>query len=113
MTPSTFESVFNQPTITVLQEDVLNGKKGDSRLCPIALAARRVFGDRRVDVTPAVLIVHDHDGQHWFTLPSEARKFQEEFDTAKWDDFDRLLDVDFQPLTFPLLPYDPPEKDRN
>ena len=79
--------------IRVLRRDIKNGKIGDCKLCPVALATRRarIMPLSNIDVGGYAL---DFDG-HW-RVPIEVAAFVTDFDNglpvqpfsflAKWDD---------------------------
>ena len=76
--------------IQVTQDDLDVGKPNDCDLCPIALAAYRVFGCK-VSVDYGAIEVFDSDsGQYGpariFYLPEEAQRFVEAFDLEESTD---------------------------
>lgn len=69
-------------TITVTQEDIDKGRRESSCNCPIALAARRVFVNDSVRVSPFDLVLYAKDDEEvrYRMLPQEAARFIEQFD---------------------------------
>jgi hypothetical protein len=73
-------------TITVLQDDIDKGKKGDTRECAIALAAKRdladLLGEDEISVCFGVISMFDasHTVCH---LPHEACIFIKAFDRGQ------------------------------
>lgn len=74
--------------ITVTQEDIDNGERGDECRCPIALALNRIVPGGKVHSYSAEL----PKGREEIPLPSAACYFVEKFDTGK----------PVQPFTFDL-----------
>lgn len=84
-------------TIEVTQEDIDNGQKCSTSLCPIALASARCFAnagvmDTRLSDAPMVSVKSIcmwHKGENWtktfmaIKLPQEASTFITDFDKGK------------------------------
>jgi hypothetical protein len=69
---------MSKHTITVLQDDIDNGQKRNSRNCAIALAAMRDLNEDMVMVLRRHLNTYSNPEQ--FLLPAEARMFALQFD---------------------------------
>lgn len=73
-------------TISVTDDDLANGKPGNSEEDAIALAARRLFPAAKVFACPAILIVRQQGCPDvWYSLPPEARELMELLDHGHWD----------------------------
>jgi hypothetical protein len=66
--------------IHVTQEDIDQGRAGDSHECPIALAIRRETGGKEPDVHDTIFMLKGW--QAYKSLPDEAMRFIELFDCA-------------------------------
>lgn len=88
-------------TIQVTQQDIVEGIPRDCALCPIALAAARVFTTKPAEeiwvVEDALFAVWD-DTAHRFTLPDTARQFIKRYDDdrVRYDD----AEAPIEPFTF-------------
>ena len=70
-------------TFTVTQKHINDGVRGNSRLCPIAIAAIAVIPDsRNVSVGPATILVATDFRNRSFYLPIDACKWMRDFDTS-------------------------------
>jgi hypothetical protein len=63
-------------TVTVTQDDIDNGRRSDSRECPINKALKRAFPGRRTSVGADYYWI---DGAN-FNFPPEAYEFRKNFD---------------------------------
>jgi hypothetical protein len=85
--------------VTVTQEDIDEGERGECSRCPIALAIKRVFSNTFVSVNGADARVEEVDGRRrWYSLSKSAREFIASFDS------DGKIAV--KPATFVLTPSD-------
>ena len=76
--------MIQQVYITVTQDDIDKGSRGESCKCPVALALKRaVPHSDGVEVCEHFFVFHDA-GVRWFTslLPLEVVRFVEEFDAG-------------------------------
>ena len=64
--------------VHVTQDDINKGVEGNSHLCPIARAVRRL-GKKRVTVDGAQIQVRSR----WYEMPYKAEKFVDRFDMGK------------------------------
>lgn len=74
--------------VEVTQEDIDNGPKWvEAKMCPVAMALKRTFGDTRIVVAPTYFCFYDenqamvegyHGGYH--QLPKEVTKFISDYD---------------------------------
>lgn len=67
---------MSQFTVRVSQQDIADGIRGDVDRCPVAIAARRVFGEP-IGVTATLL---EGFSTPELTLPAEARAFVRNFE---------------------------------
>lgn len=99
---------YQNVLISVTEHDITNGMERDCSQCPVALAAKRVFGNNLIAVSTLTINLYRTNHVHEATLAQIAIDFINRLDNFakhkhRLDPFEFFVVVPFDTVLLPIL----------